>query len=453
MRRVGAAPLATSAAAFMKLAPSLVVAASSPLLASAFSWSFKGGQPTQCGNITIAASGGSPPYSVLVIPFGSSPLPNNIEARKIQSQSSDSADINFKLNFPANSQFVAVLSDSTGFASGGTSVGVLVTDSSDSSCFDASKNVAPQFVYSVVPDGAIVQCTSTRIWWDNSTVKGNPKFRGVIPGGQSFELPQNNITNVPEQGTGFSWKPSLRGGTTLLLVAGDDRGDGSGGSTIYTVGSGPSNDGSCLNDNSPSSTPGDPAGGAYATSTSGGTTGGGSGGGSSGGGGSNHETNVAAIAGGTVAGVVVLIVIGLIALFFMRRRRLRNEEKNKVRPDLLQTDDGDEAPAATRNELPQYYQPQPYLMAESTVGRSSMDERTDTDGRPLSTLMSDTASRSETPDPSSMSTSTRKTGPMRQMKPVNIIQHADAGPSMPPATAEEEPETVELPPAYTNIRK
>jgi len=435
----------------MKLAASLILAATSPLVASAFTWSFKGGQPTQCGNVTISAAGGSPPYSVLIVPIGSTSLPGNIEARKIQSTTSNSPDITFKLNYPANTQFIAVLSDSTGFASGGTSVSVLVTESSDASCFDASKNVAPTWVYSIVPDGVIQQCVSTRIWWDNSTVKGAPKFRGVIPGGQSFEIPQNNITNVPEQGTGFSWVPPLRGGSTLLLVAGDDRGDGSGGSASVTVGPGPNNDGSCLKSDSPTSTPGSPAGGSYATSTNDATNGGGGGGG--GGSGGSHETNVAAIAGGTVGGVVLLIVIALIALFFMRRRRHARDERNKVRPDLLQTDEGDEAPAATRNELPQYYQPQPYLMAESTVGRSSMDGHTDTDGRPLSTLMSDTASRSGTPDPSSISTSTRKTGAPRQMRPVNIIQHADAGPSAPPAAAEEEPETVELPPAYNHIRK
>jgi hypothetical protein len=39
----------------------------------------------------------------------------------------------------------------------------------------------------------------------------------------------------------------------------------------------------------------------------------------------------------------------------------------------------------------------------------------------------------------------------RQLRPVNIIQHDDAGVAN--EAAEGEPETVELPPAYTNIRK
>jgi len=44
------------------------------------------------------------------------------------------------------------------------------------------------------------------------------------------------------------------------------------------------------------------------------------------------------------------------------------------------------------------------------------------------------------------STSTRKGGAPPQMRPVNYIQHDDGG-------AAEDPEIVELPPAYTSVRK
>ncbi|KAJ7033738.1 hypothetical protein C8F04DRAFT_1104015 [Mycena alexandri] len=454
------------------MALALAIALGAPILAdAAYTWSFKA-QPTQCGNVSISVSGGSPPYEVLVVPYGSSPLPNNIEARKIQAVQSASADISFKLNFPANSQFVAVVSDSTGFGSGGTSVGVEVTSSGDSSCFDSTKNVSPDFVYSIVPAGRIIQCEPTRIWWDPSTVQGQPKFQGVIPGGDSFGIPQGAITTVAEQGTGFNWTAPLRGMTTLLLVGGDNRGNGTAGSTLYIVGSGDNNDNSCLDSTSPISTTGSPAGGSYSTSTSGaGTSGGGSGGGSGGNGsgsgsdGGSHDgskTNIGAIVGGVVGGVAFLLAVVLVALFFIRRRRLGKHEK--VRPDLLndERDEGDEGGRVARNELPQFYQPEPFLAAgiapRSSVGGLTADDRhpsdlTDEHGRPISGVFSE--GRSETPDPStSVSTSTRKTAPMRQMRPVNIIQHADAGPSLPPPErGEEEPETVELPPAYTNIRK
>ncbi|KAJ7686668.1 hypothetical protein B0H17DRAFT_707809 [Mycena rosella] len=214
------------------------LALSAPLLSSAYTWSFTA-EPTQCGTVAISVSGGSPPYDVLIVPYGSSPLPNNIEARKIQDQpfSGNSATVSFKLNYPANSQFVAVVSDSTGFGSGGTSASVLVGTSSDASCFDATQNVSPDFFYNIQPQGLITQCVATRIWWDSTKVQGQPTFQGVIPGGQSFNIPQGAITNVASQGTGFSWTPPLRGMTTVLLVGGDNRGTGSAGapSTSWAV--------------------------------------------------------------------------------------------------------------------------------------------------------------------------------------------------------------------------
>lgn len=70
------------------------------------------------------------------------------------------------------------------------------------------------------------------------------------------------------QGIGFQWKPSIRGGTQVLLVAGDGRGPGTGGSAGITVAPGANNIGDCLNAQSPSSTPGTPAGGSYPTSSS-----------------------------------------------------------------------------------------------------------------------------------------------------------------------------------------
>jgi hypothetical protein len=72
---------------------------------------------------------------------------------------------------------------------------------------------------------------------------------------------------VTSQTTGFTWDPSIRAGTTLILVGGDNRGNGSGGSTMILVGSGTENDISCLSNSSPSSTAGNPAGGTYPTGT------------------------------------------------------------------------------------------------------------------------------------------------------------------------------------------
>lgn len=167
-----------------------------------------------------------------------------------------------------------------------------VTTSDDSSCYNSSAQVAPLYDFYIDPQNQIVECSATRIWWDNSTVQGfvflvtccsnanpllirTPSFVGVIPGGQSFTIPESNVTNIQSEGTGFSWTPSIRGGTTLVVIGGDNRGAGTGGSAFYVVSDGSTN---CLSALSPSSTPGNPAGGSYPTGTSGSPGGGSSGG-------------------------------------------------------------------------------------------------------------------------------------------------------------------------------
>lgn len=81
-------------------------------LASGFSFTFTS-EPTQCANLSLSISGaGTPPYSVLLIPYGPSPLPNNVEARTIvyEQFSGNSASVSFQLKYPSSSQFVAVVS-------------------------------------------------------------------------------------------------------------------------------------------------------------------------------------------------------------------------------------------------------------------------------------------------------------------------------------------------------
>lgn len=94
----------------------------------------------------------------------------------------------------------------------------------------------------------------------------NVNFQGVIPGGESFSIPTGSLTNVTGEGTGFSWVPSVRASTTLIIVAGDGRGLGNGGSVLFNVAAGLNPNSSCLTNTSPSSTAGSPAGGSYPTS-------------------------------------------------------------------------------------------------------------------------------------------------------------------------------------------
>lgn len=138
-----------------------------PCLSAAYSFDFES-TPVQCGNLSISITGsGTPPYSVLVIPFGPSPLTNNTEVRKIAQHNftGSSTSISFELSYPEDSQFVAVVSDSTGFGTGGTSGVVTVLAGDSSSCYSISSPVTPSWVYSLFPN-SLTQCSGTRIWWD-----------------------------------------------------------------------------------------------------------------------------------------------------------------------------------------------------------------------------------------------------------------------------------------------
>jgi hypothetical protein len=90
---------------------SLTVILLFPILVNAYTWRFTS-PPIQCKNVTVSiqGSGGQPPYSLLIIPTGASPIPN-AEVRTALSIpfSGTSTTLSFNLNYPATSTFVAVV--------------------------------------------------------------------------------------------------------------------------------------------------------------------------------------------------------------------------------------------------------------------------------------------------------------------------------------------------------
>ena len=361
------------------------------------------------------------------------------------------------------------VSDSQNFGSGGTSSAATVAESSDSSCFNATQNVQVDFFFNTVPLNQFVQCEQSRIWWDPSTVQGQPRFYGVIPGGESFNITAGELSTVQEQGLGFNWTPNIRGGTTLIVGAGDDRGLGAGGSVTYIVSTGNGNT-TCLDTSSPSSTAGSPAGGSYPTSTSEASDGG------------DDSSNAGAIAGGVVAGVVVLIAF-IFVLLFVRRRKQQNLA-SKERPDLFTDNENpSDAPEGARlAPVEPYIVPSEPARSEwggstgtgvpgssygygvgvgaAGAGASSSHQPPMYGDRRMSAYSLSTATdadflmRPGTPQTATTSaagTSFSRKGPAPVLRPVNIIQHEDAGTPIEPD--ETEAETVELPPAYTHIRR
>jgi len=157
--------------------------------------------------------------------------------------------------------------------------------------------------------------------------------------------------------------------------------------------------------------------------------------------------------GGVVGGVAGLLIIAFLLFFWFRRRRA--QRASKERPSLF-IDNDDDIPAShpLHGELPVYYEPEPFTASEPTDRASTHRPSIapDRSERPVSqslTYLSD-PQRVATPDGTSTGLS-RKSPMPPSLRPVNVIQHEDAGPSLPGDNTE--PETVELPPAYTNIRK
>ena len=164
------------------------------------------------------------------------------------------------------------------------------------------------------------------------------------------------------------------------------------------------------------------------------------------------------VSGGVVGGVGGFLVVCLLLWLFWRRRT----QQHKKQVDLLQDQDPD---TEHDTNLPQYYQPEPFTLPDPTVASSSVTGdhpetamasglRPSVDHR-LSqysiTTGEGTALGAARPDtPSQASTYMRKSPAPPSFRPVNIIQHDDAGPS---EMSQIEPETIELPPAYTNIRR
>ena len=180
----------------MKIPSSLSFILLFPILVNAYTWQFTS-PPLQCKNVTVSVqgSGGQPPYSLLIIPTGASPLPNT-DVRSVQNIPfpGTNTTLSFNLNYPQTSTFVAVVrsylschtvsvissyrphclqvSDNSGFGTGGTSGSITVLQSSDSSCYSSSNANKATWFINFEPQGGLTQCNPVRLWWDPSLVNG-----------------------------------------------------------------------------------------------------------------------------------------------------------------------------------------------------------------------------------------------------------------------------------------
>lgn len=186
--------------------------------------------------------------------------------------------------------------------------------------------------------------------------------------------------------------------------------------------------------------------------------------------------------GGVIGGIVALAALVLLLFFWRRRRRFHQQQA--ARTDLFTDDEGPNN--ATAQAANGQLAPEPYIVPDaetSEYGGTRVSSGVDTaaggagagllsalgsEGRGQDRRYSATSTstsqptsnsfdmmRPGTPGTSVSNTTgyTRKSAAPPQMRPVNIIQHDDAG--IAPQEGDEdaeEAETVELPPAYTNLK-
>jgi hypothetical protein len=82
-------------------------------VASGFSFTINN-TPQQCSYLNISITGsGQPPYTAYILPYGPTPLPDNIEPREVLTEhfNENPTSLSFQLTYPEYSQFVIVVSN------------------------------------------------------------------------------------------------------------------------------------------------------------------------------------------------------------------------------------------------------------------------------------------------------------------------------------------------------
>ncbi|KAF5355845.1 hypothetical protein D9756_004124 [Leucocoprinus leucothites] len=276
-------------------------------LVTAFSFSV--GAPTECDSLDISWSGGSGPFFLHLIPVFSVPTNISIPANAVNDgQGSFSIS---QLPIAQGKEFLLVMSDATGFATGGTTSVLTVGPSKGGKCSTAEPTVA----FSFQLNSALAQC-QPYVFSGYPAATLPVSIFGIIPSGTSFAL------HPPAGATSFSWNANVERGTSIIFMMTDAAGRQGGASDLMVVAN--SNDRSCLNGLSPSSTSAvsttaneqttkkptktatssseTPSASSSAPASSGGSSAG-------------------AIAGTVIGALLFLAVVITLGLFFLRKRR------------------------------------------------------------------------------------------------------------------------------------
>ncbi|EIM85024.1 uncharacterized protein STEHIDRAFT_112518 [Stereum hirsutum FP-91666 SS1] len=411
---------------------------------AAYTWAFDN-SPTQCGPLAVSIlddTGGNPPYNLLIVPHGPTPLA--IEPRTVQTLTfNTNTELNFTLKYPARSQLVAVMSDQSGFASGGTSAAWTVEEPAPGIplCFDQSRNESQPWDFDISPQSAdssiLISCGSYTLEWNtgDGVVTGTPNFVGIIPSGESF-----NISGTPHNGPpqGLDWIVPLNPGTDFILVAGDQSATGSGGTVNYGIEAASSPPSTACPAQLFSTTSGTPAGGPPTSSVSLST-------------GSipkstatssippestDHKPNIGAIAGGAAGGGVAISIAFLSLILCLRRHRKRREQIDLDGPPVFITNEL-EVPPVTSVRPTSFNPSMLYANPEMTYLERPESEAQASSSSSAPPAVNNTKRKLPVQSPRTSSGSRTEI----------IIRHVDSGRVEMPEVAER-PATIELPPLY-----
>jgi hypothetical protein len=200
-------------------------------------FSFSAGPATQCDGLSLSWTGGQAPFQLLMTSVsGDSP-------RNVSIPATAQGSFSIQLPFPEGHRILLTMSDATGFGSGGTTNILTVGASvSGSTCDTTDPGVAYTFQLNTV----LQQCRPyTFSGYSGATQPVT--IMALIPRGQS------TVLHPPVESTTFDWLANVEAGTSMIFVMVDSQGRQGGSSDVETVGF--TNDRTCLNGSSPSSTP------------------------------------------------------------------------------------------------------------------------------------------------------------------------------------------------------
>ncbi|TFK53032.1 hypothetical protein OE88DRAFT_1334483 [Heliocybe sulcata] len=398
-------------------------------VAQTFSLSFSA--PTQCNEMNVSWTGGTPPFDLYLTPVYGTPRNISVPA---SAWNDGRGSYSVQVPFPKGQQMLLSLLDATGVPSGGTSELLTVgANVGGMSCNTTDPGV--DFYYEL--NTPLVQCQPYT--FSNYTNAVQPvEVMAFIPAKNPMLL------HPPNGPTSYNWTANITAGTSVIFVMTDSRGRQGGASNVLNVGY--SSNFSCLNVPTTSSGLVPPTQTSSPSSDTSPTTG------------ETTTSNNSTLTVGAIAGIIIgcLAAAGALALalfFWWRRRRARSPSPRRIDLDLAQ-----DALFPRMSQLtPGVYEPTPYLFAappsagaageQSPSSPPTASVRTSYDDGPryLSPTSSSRARKvSEVPSSSRYSTSTVT------RTPSHVLVHQDAEDILSP---DEEFEYVELPPQYREDRR